>query len=63
VDRSHIPSSRNQPNSREKNARFHGRVFKMYQISRKIRGRSLRNSREKNTGPTGVISRCCVNAN
>jgi len=27
-----------------KNARFHGRVFKMCQISRKIYGRSLRNS-------------------
>ena len=27
-----------------KNARFHGRVFKMCQISRKIHGRSLRNS-------------------
>jgi len=36
-------SSRDQSNSRE-NVRFHGRVFKMCQISRKIHGRSLRNS-------------------
>jgi len=28
-----------------KKARFHGRVFKMCQISQKIHGRSLRNSR------------------
>jgi len=32
---------RDQPNSREKNVRFHGRVFKMCQISLK----ELRNSR------------------
>ena len=37
---------RDQPNSREKNARFHGRVFKMCQIARKIHRRSLRNSRK-----------------
>jgi len=34
-----------------KNAWFHGRIFKMCQISRKIHG------------PTEVISRCCANAN
>ena len=45
-----------------KNARFHSRVFKMCQISQKIHGRSLRNSR-KIQGPTAVISRCYVNAN
>ena len=36
--------ARDQPNSREKNARSHDRVFKMCQISRKIHGRSLKNS-------------------
>ena len=35
---------RDQPNSREKNVRFHGRVFKICQISWKIHGRSSRNS-------------------
>jgi len=34
---------RDQPNSREKNARFHGRIFKMCQISRKIHGKSFAN--------------------
>jgi len=43
-------------------ARFHVRVFKMCQISPKIHGRSLRNSR-KIHGPTAIISRCYVNAN
>ena len=46
---------RDQPNSREKNARFHDKVFKMCQNSRKEFG--------KFTGPTAVISRCYVNAN
>ena len=41
---------RDQPNSRGKNAQFHGRVFKMCQISRKI------------YGPHSRHSRCCVNA-
>ena len=40
----HYVTIRDQPNSRGKNARFHGRVFIMCQISRKIHGRSLRNS-------------------
>jgi len=55
------PIFRDQPNSRGKNAWFHGRFSQMCQISQKIHERSLDNSRPP--APTDVISRCCANAN
>ena len=55
--------SRDQPNSREKIAQFHGRVFKMCQISQKIHGRIWEIHGNFTDPPAVLISRCYVNAN